>query len=218
MAENKQPIGTLAAHNVTIGRTISWTMVDVNARYAARTIHNKSKRERNAADREAELEKLEGHIEVDESCFGGHRKGKRGRGAGGKISVSGLLKRRGEVQVILPKRCDSKHLLGAIQDNVELDSIVYSDGWKVDNRLSLNGFHHKRINHDKTLVNGKVHINGIENYWGYAKRRLKAYHGGFKRNFGLFIRERSFRFNHRDDETCLDYLQDTLLNWSDQVR
>ncbi len=169
MAENKQPIGTLAAHNVTIGRTISWPMVDVNARYAARTIHTESKRERNAADREAELEKLEGHIEVDESCFGGHRKGKRGRGAGGKISVFGLLKRRGEVQVILPKRCDSKHLLGAILENVELGSIVYSDGWKAYNKLSLNGFHHKRIILYKTLVDGKVHINGQESSRGYAK-------------------------------------------------
>ncbi len=83
-------------------------------------------------------------------------------------------------RVILPKRCDSKHLAGAILDNldnVELGSIVYSDGWKVDNRLSLNGFHHKRINHDKTLVDGKVHINGPESSRGYAKslpRRLQA--------------------------------------------
>ncbi len=116
------------------------------------------------------------HIEVDEPCFGGHRKGKRGRGAGGKIPVFGLLKRGGEVRVILPKRCDSKHLVGAILDNVELDSIVYSDGWKVDNRLSLNGIHHKRINHDKTLVNGKVHINGPESSRGYAKSLQRRLH------------------------------------------
>ncbi len=74
------------------------------------------------------------------------------------------------MRIILPKRCDSKHLLGAI---------VYSDGYKTYNRLSLNGFHHKRINHDKTLVDGKVPINGIENFRGCAKRRLKAYHRGF---------------------------------------
>jgi transposase-like protein len=45
---------------------------------------------------------------------------------------------------------------------------------------------------------------------GYAKRRLKAYHGGFKRNFRLFIREREFRFNHRDDENALNYLRSIL--------
>ncbi len=47
-------------------------------------------------------------------------------------------------------------------DKVELDSIIYSDGYKDYNRLSLNGFHPKRIDHDKTLVNGKIHINGID--------------------------------------------------------
>ena len=39
-----------------------------------------------------------GEIEVDESYFGGRRKGRRGRGAGGKIPVFGLLKRGGKVQ------------------------------------------------------------------------------------------------------------------------
>lgn len=171
-------------------------------------------RERIAADREAELEKLEGHIEVDESYFGGQRKGKRGRGAAGKIPVFGLLKRGGEVRVILPPNCGEKHLLGAILENVELDSIVYSDGWKAYNKLSINGFHHKRVNHHSEFADGPVHINGIENFWGFAKRRLKAYHGGFKRNFYLFIREMEFRFNHRNDKLAVKYLQEALLNWS----
>jgi hypothetical protein len=59
--------------------------------------------------------------------------------------------------------------------------------------------------------------NGLESYCEYAKRRLKTCHGGFKRSFRLFIREWSFRFNHRDDENTLDNLQDALLNWSAQV-
>jgi len=41
--------------------------------------------------------------------------------------------------------------------------------------------------------------NGLENFRGYAKRRLKAHHGGFKRNFSLFIREMEFSFNHRNE-------------------
>ncbi len=113
-------------------------------------------------------------------------------------------------RVILPKRCDGKHLLGAILENVELGLIVYSDGYKDYNRLSLNGIHHKRIIHDKTLANGKVHINGIESFRGYAKRRLKAYHGGFIRNDRLCIREMELRFNHRDDEDALNYLGSIL--------
>ena len=42
-----------------------------------------------------------GEIEVDESCFGGHRKGKRGRGAAGKVPVFGLLKRGGKVYAVV---------------------------------------------------------------------------------------------------------------------
>ena len=74
-------------------------------------------------------------------------------------------------------------------EKLELDSIVYSDGWKAYNKLSLNGFLRRRINHDKTLVDGKVPVHCFENFRGYAKRRLKSDHGGFKRSFRLSIRE-----------------------------
>ncbi len=68
---------------------------------------------------------------------------------------------------------ESKREHGAAElEKLKLDSIVYSDGYKVDNRLSLNGIHHKRINRDKALANGEVHINGLENFRGYAKRWL----------------------------------------------
>ena len=51
------------------------------------------------------LEMFTGEIEVDESYFGGTRKGKRGRGAGGKVPVFGLLKRNGEVYTCNHSRC-----------------------------------------------------------------------------------------------------------------
>ncbi len=47
-------------------------------------------------DKEAH-EVFEGAVERDERYFGGVRKGKRGRGAGGKVAVSGILKRGGKV-------------------------------------------------------------------------------------------------------------------------
>ncbi len=117
------------------------------------------------------------------------------------------------VRVILPKRCDGKHLAGAILENVELGPIVYSDGWKADNRLSFNGIHHKRINHDNPWSMARF----ISTAQRAPEAMLKACHGGFIRNDRLFRRERSFRFSHRDDENTLDYLQDTLPNCSVQV-
>jgi transposase len=50
------------------------------------------------------LELFEGEIEVDESYFGGKRKGKRGRGAGGKVPVFGLLRRNGKVYTVMPRQ------------------------------------------------------------------------------------------------------------------
>lgn len=47
-----------------------------------------------------EATELAGEVEVDESYFGSVRKGKRGRGAAGKIVVFGLLKRGGRVYTI----------------------------------------------------------------------------------------------------------------------
>jgi hypothetical protein len=46
-------------------------------------------------------------------------------------------------------------------EKLKLDSIIYTDGWKAYNKLSLNGFYHRRINHDnhdKTLVDGKQRL------------------------------------------------------------
>lgn len=44
-----------------------------------------------------EMERLVGEIEMDESYFGGHRKGLKGRSTKQKVPVFGLLKRGGRV-------------------------------------------------------------------------------------------------------------------------
>jgi transposase len=158
------------------------------------------------AECQAETEPMQGEVEVDESYFGGYRKGIRGRGAAGKIPVFGLLKRKGAVHVVFPARLDQDTLHREIQDHVVPQSWVYSDGYKAYDKLDLKGFRHVRIDHSKTLGRARNHINGIENFWGFAKRRLKMYHGGWKRNFRLFLKELEFRFNHRDDPDVLDLL------------
>ena len=124
----------------------------------------------------------------------------------------------------------SKKEHGAAElEKLKVELIVNTDDRKVDNRLLLNGIHHKHINRDKALANGEARINGLDSCRGYGERRLSAYNGGFIRNDRLFIREisekyprnnreRPLRYSHRDDETYLDYLRDTLLKLSDQVR
>ena len=118
---------------------------------------------------EAESEAMfGGEIEVDESYFGGKRKGKRGRGAGGKILVFGLLKRGGRVYTKIISDASSETLIPIINRKVIPDSIVYSDSWKAYTELDVSDFTHFRFNHSERFVNKKNHINGIEKFWNQA--------------------------------------------------
>src|SRR5271163_2858483 len=102
-----------------------------------------------------------GEIEVDESYFGGHRKGKRGRGAAGKVPVFGLLKRGGKVHAVVISDAQSKTLLPIMQARIKPDSIVYTDSFAAYDVLDVAGFRHLRINHTERFVEGRRHINGI---------------------------------------------------------
>jgi len=139
-----------------------------------------------------------GEVEVDESYFGGRRKGKRGRGAADKIPVFGILKRGGKVYTNVIPNASSSTLLPIIKNKVLPDSIVYSDSWRAYNALDVSGFHHQRINHRETYVddeNPNNHINGIENFWNQAKRNLRKYNGVPKQYFNLYLKECEFKFN-----------------------
>lgn len=107
---------------------------------------------------------LDGEIEADESYFGGIRKGKRGRGAGGKTAVFGLLKRNGKVYTVTVPNTQSATLLPMIQEKVKPDSIVYTDFYKSYDLLDVSEFNHFRINHSTHFAEKQNHINGIENF------------------------------------------------------
>ena len=138
-----------------------------------------------------------GEIELDESYFGGVRKGKRGRGAVGKVVVFGLLKRGGKVYAKVIDDTKTNTLMPIIRKKIAPDSVVYTDSYRSYNALDVSEFHHLRINHSTHFVQGKTnHINGIENFWNQAKRILRKYNGVPKQNFNLFLKECEFRFNH----------------------
>ena len=153
-------------------------------------------RELIAAQTEREAnEVFAGEIEVDESYFGGHRKGNRGRGAAGKVPVFGLLKRGGKVYTKIIPDASGTTLIPIIEKKVIPDSIVYSDCWKGYNVLDVSDFKHYRINHSKLFADRQNHINGIENFWNQAKRHLRKFNGVPKDNFRLFLKECEWRFN-----------------------
>jgi transposase len=148
-----------------------------------------------------------GEIEVDESYFGGQRKGNRGRGAGGKVPVFGLLKRGGRVYTKIIADASGESLVPIIQSKVIPDSIVYSDAWKGYNALDVSEFKHYRINHSKRFVEQRNHINGIENFWNQAKRHLRKFNGVPKEHFELFLKECEWRFNTSNPKAQLKLIK-----------
>lgn len=68
--------------------------------------------------------KMQGEIEIDESYFGAKRvRGKRGRGAGRKTPIFGMLKRNGCVWTQVVKNCSASELLPILQDCSEFERI-----------------------------------------------------------------------------------------------
>ena len=137
-----------------------------------------------------------GEIEVDESYFGGVGKGKRGRGAAGKIPVFGLLKRGGKVYAVIIPDAKSQTLIPIIREKVQPDSIVYSDCWKAYSALDISEFKHYRINHSKLFAQSKNDINGIEDFWNQAKRHMRKFNGVPREQFPLYLKECEWRFNN----------------------
>ena len=170
-------------------------LVDVNRKTAAYYYHRLRKIITDQLDKES-TELFYGEIEVDESYFGGHRKGKRGRGAAGKVPVFGLLKRGGRVYTKIIPDAKSATLIPIIENKVIPDSIVYSDCWRGYNALDTSEFKHYRINHSVLFANKHNHINGIENFWNQAKRHLRKFNGVPREHFPLFLKECEWRFNN----------------------
>lgn len=158
---------------------------------------------------------LQGAVEVDESYFGPRRvRGKRGRGAYGKTIVFGLLKRDGRVYTEIVPNCTKATLQGVIRGHIAPDTVIHSDGWRGYDGLVDIGFDkHFRVNHSANeFARGEHHINGIESFWSYAKRRLQKFNGISAITFYLHLKETEFRFNHRRDNLYLELLRLLRLN------
>jgi len=148
-----------------------------------------------------------GEIEVDESYFGGRRKGKRGRGAAGKVPVFGLLKRGGKVYTKIIPNAKATTLMPIMQERIMPDSVVYTDCLSSYNVLDISCFKHYRINHSELFADRKNHINGIENFWNQAKRHLRKFNGVPTDHFHLYLKECEWRFNNPKPDKQLKMLK-----------
>src|SRR5215217_7375715 len=158
------------------------------------------------AMQQGSIEKLSGHVEVDETFIGGkarnmHRADRarkiHGTGGSGKVAVMGLLERHGEVRTMVVRNVRRKSLEAHVNTHVEAGSMVYSDALKSYNDLNYD-YIHNVINHAEKYVEGNVHTNGIESFWALLKRGLAGTYISVE-PFHLFryLDEQSFRFNKR---------------------
>lgn len=143
---------------------------------------------------------LGGELEADESYFGPRRvRGLRGRGAGRKTVVFGLLKRGDSVYTEIVPDATKRTLQAIIRGKADIASIIHTDRWRGYDGLVDVGFDkHLRVNHgNNEFARGSIHVNGIESFWSYAKRRLVQFNGVPRHTFYLHLKETEFRFNHR---------------------
>ena len=144
-------------------------------------------------------EPLFGHLELDETTFGGHRPGLRGWGAAGKVIVFGILKRNGVVCVSPIGARNHREIIEKVVTQTTPGSLYYTDEWQAYTSLRMRGSHIV-IRKEKGRPKGREHINGIEGFWSYAKHWLYPYRGVPQRYFHLYLGEVAFRFNHRNED------------------
>ena len=108
----------------------------------------------------------------------------------------------GRVYAQIVKNCSASELIPILSQYSKLDSSTkYLDCWKAcDGLIDYGAKAHYRVKHSKNeFANGKNHINGIENFWEYAKHRLAKFKGIKKENLLLHLKECEFRYNNSKD-------------------
>lgn len=161
------------------------------------------------AMQEGTFEKMSGTIEVDETFVGGKAKNMhkerraaliKGRGAVGKAIVMGMLERdekgsKVTASVIADRTAET--LQFQVRANVEAESEVMSDEWTGYIGLDAE-YVHRIINHSKQYAEGRIHTNGIENFWTLLKRCIKGTYVSVEcDHLSAYIDEQAFRFNER---------------------
>jgi transposase-like protein len=131
-------------------------------------------------------------------------------GTAGKTAVQGMLDRNlREVRATVVPNTKRETLQNLVLQNIRHGSRVYSDEVVAYDKLSEN-FVHEVVNHSEQYVKGRVHTNGLENFWCLMKRGLKGTYVCVEPlHLERYVDEQVFRYNNRAT-------QDNPLNDSDR--
>jgi len=155
------------------------------------------------------LEKLGGkskEVEVDESFIGGaarfmhaarRKRMIQVRGVGSKAAAFGILERGGEIRAFAVPNRRKAALQTTIHAHVKDETPIYSDAL-----LSYQGlrarYQHEVIDHARKYVEGRVHTNGVENFWSLFKRSIKGTYVSIEPfHMQRYLDEQVFRYNNR---------------------
>src|SRR5437773_2244975 len=152
--------------------------------------------------------KLGGEVEVDETFIGGKARNmhvserKRritGTGTKDKTAIVGILERGGKVRAsVVPSRRKTV-LQDEVRKHVTAGAAPYSDALMAYDGLA-GDYAHQVVDHAVQYVDGRVHTNGLENFWSLLKRGIAGTYVSVE-PFHLFryLDEQMFRFNNRKD-------------------
>lgn len=152
------------------------------------------------------FDKLSGEIEADETFIGGKARNmhlsKRERritatGGKDKTAVLGILERGGRVRTKVVPSTRKKALQAEVRAHVQAGSALYTDALKSYDGLAQE-YAHGVIDHAEKYVDGKIHTNGLENFWSLLKRSINGTYISVE-PFHLFryLDEQAYRFNNR---------------------
>ena len=145
-------------------------------------------------------------VEADETYIGGkarnmHMRARKRRITGGgakdKDAVLGVLERGGQIRTMHVPNIKTFHLQSEVKKHVEAGSALYTDELKSYSGLDAM-YAHGVINHAAAYVDGRIHTNGLENYWSLLKRTINGTYVSVE-PFHLFryLDEQAFRYNNR---------------------
>jgi len=209
------PYGKISGYRV--GKILKHFVVDVEASKTAELLGFNRKtvddyynlfRKLIYVEQKQEFALLSVIIELDESYFGArsirgkHIKLKRGRGTR-KQPVFGIYQRDGRVYTEIVPNCSSATLQAIIEQIVSENAEINSDGWRgYDGLVDVGYDKHYRVNHSNDEFSDfhGHHVNGIENFWSFTKRRMQRKNGVRKTYFELFLKECEWRYNRSDEQ------------------
>jgi transposase-like protein len=150
--------------------------------------------------------KLGGEVEVDETFIGGKarnmhitKRKRRITGTGGKdkTAVMGILERGGKIRTTVVPNRKKQALQAEVRQHVEAGAALYSDALLSYEGLATD-YAHKVVDHAVQYVDGRVHTNGLENFWSLLKRGISGTYVSVE-PFHLFryLDEQTFRYNTR---------------------